>query len=563
MFFKLKSSLLIVLFILLATAVWTQNYLESQNFLLKNPNWYSYRSTFVDSYATTYQISMSRLALSSHELNLRTAKVADMILSRHQIVLRDLKFDFRIFNNSYLDILYNFDKGVSSFFRLSRTDLQESGIYKIDKDGLYTKFQKINFQSDSEGAQTAYLKQTDKGISLFVNGKLIGESIGEKFEKKEFGFESGLVGTMITNVKAFDSNGLEVGTSLDNNSFWSRYFFKNLLIAGLVAIIILGVSFSFKKNGLKLLQGIFQFIFLLGALWFVFDFYYYSKKEVQWDQVTNNTKFFSSENDDVDFEIIRWHFFSSWARFLGDTPLKQSDYEERFGVFFKNYPLDYCSNDVCSSYQDKEKNINLETNKKTIRLAMIGSSDTTSSGIRPSEKNAFNEMHKAFYDAHKNEYNVESFNFSGPSLKFINDKDELLEKVLKNKIDKVTVHLKIRESSGKKEFQAFGDFIKKCHEAGVKVIFIREPINPDKIVYLTSKQLKNAKDVRRAQNDLSHSKLDSFFEEQKQYGLTIVNPDELFFDKENIKKGKIWWDAFHFTSYGHKLFGEWIAKEIK
>lgn len=559
---KAKSSLFIVIFLLLATAVWNQIYLESQNFLLNNPNWYSYRSTFVDTYATSYQISMSRLALSARELNLRTSKRSDMILNRHKVILKDLEFSFRIPNNSHLDLLYNFKDGASSFFRLSRSSLHESGMYKIDVRGVYTQFHKIDFRIDSENEYRGRVQQTDQGIVFSVDDKVVAVSSGDKFEKLEFGFESGMVGVLISNIKAFDSEGQTIGTYLDNNAGWSKYYLKNLLIGIVLLSVIFIGAIVLRRNGLKAVLSSLQFVTILGLLWFVYDFFYYARKAIHWDCLASTTKFYTTADDAIDFEVVRWHIFSSWARLLGDRPIHQFDYEKRFGSYFKNHPKDYCLNTKCSSIGEKEKLEAGDKKKQTIRLAMIGVSTTDSTGIRPYETSSFVEMHKAFFEKNSEKINVESYNFSQPSLHFKNDKDEFIDNLSKNKINVVVILLKIRYFTSKSEILAFEQFLKKCKQLGIKTLYINDPTNPEKIVYLTQKQVENTLKVDRLNHESHNRVMYPIFDSYRQYDLTVLEPAEVFYDLKNIRVGKIWWDYGHLTSYGHEIFGKWIGSKI-
>lgn len=559
---KAKSSLFIVILLLLGTAVWNQAYLESQNFLLKNPNWYSYRSTFIDNFATTYQITMSRIALSAGELNLRTSKRSDMILNRHKVILKDLEFTFMIPNNSHLDLLYNFKDGASSFFRLSRSSLHESGMYKIDTRGVYTQFHKIDFTLNSENRHRGHLRQTDKGIVFSVDDKVVGQSLGEKFENLEFGFETGEVGVLISDIKAFDINGVSIGTSLDNNSGWFKYYLKNLLIGFVFLTAIFIIAISLKKNGQKAVLSSLQFATLLGILWLVYDFYYYSKKPTHWDRIVGTTRFYTTPKEDIDFEVIRWHIFSSWARLLRDKPVEQVDYEKRFGVAYDNYPLNYCLNKECSSFDEKDKVEGRDANKKTIRLGLIGLSTTDSTGVRPGQSSTFIEMHKSFYEKNNEKINIESYNFSHPALYFKSHRDKFIENLSKNKIDVVVIVLKIGYSTSQSEFQAFGDFLKKCKELGIKTIFVNEINNPEKVVYLTQKQVKDILKVDLLNHE-SHNKITyPIFDRYRKYDLTVVEPEEVFFNLKNIRIGKIWWDYGHLTPYGHEIFGKWIGSKI-
>lgn len=559
---KTKSSLFIVILLLLGTAVWNQAYLESQNFLLKNPNWYSYRSTFVDTFATTYQITMSRIALSGRELNLRTSKRSDMILNRHKVILKDLEFTFMIPNNSHLDLLYNFKDGASSFFRLSRSSLYESGMYKIDTRGVYTNFNKIDFTINSESKHRGHLKQTDKGIVFSVDDKIVALSLGDKFENLEFGFESGIIGVLISDIKAFDVNGVVIGTSLDNNSGWFKYYLKNLLIGfGLLSVIFI-ITITLKKDGLKAVLLSVQFLTLAGILWLVYDFYYYSKKPIHWDRNLGITRFYTTPKGDIDFEVVRWHIFSLWARLLRDKPIEQADYEKRFGVAYDNHPLDYCLNKECSSFEEKYKIKEEEANKKTIRLALIGLSTTDSTGVRPGESSTFIEMHKSFYEKNNQKVNVESYNFSDPSLNFKNHREKLIDKLAANKVDVVVILLRIRFTTGQSEILAFRDFLKKCKEHRIKTIYINDINNPEKVVYITQKQVKDILKVDLLNHE-SHNKITyPIFDRYRQYDLVVIEPAEVFYDLKNIRTGKIWWDYGHLTSYGHEIFGKWIESKI-
>lgn len=558
---KAKSSLFIVIFLLLATAVWNQIYLVSQNFLLTNPNWYTYKSTFVDTYATTYHVSMSRTAISSGELNLRAAIVSDMILNRHKSTLSELEFTFTIPNNSHLDILYNFKNHESSFVRLSRSSLHESGFFKINKRGIYTKFTRLNTDIDSEKKLRGRLKQTNEGIVFSIDNKVIGLIAGDKFQELEFGFESGLVGTVISDVKAIDINGKTIPTFIDNNSKWAKYYTKNLFIGFILVIVIFFIVKILDKNTNKIILSFLQFTTVLGMLWLTYDYYYYSKIGVHWERAFDTSKFFDTPEEDIDFEVIRFKFFSLWGRLLGERTINQSDFEKRFGKTFANPPLEYCLNLKCSSYENKDSIQREKTKEMTTRLALIGLSTTDSTGIRPDETSTFVEMHNRVVANNKN-INVESFNFSRPSLNFKTYSKEFLQKLTKNKIDIVVILLKIRFSSSQKEMLAFEDFLKECKKRGIKTVYVNDPVNPEKIVFLTSLQTKNTLNVVILSQQKHKEKMFPIFDSYSKYDLSILEPGEIFFNQKNISAGKIWWDYGHLTSYGHELLGNWIGNKL-
>ena len=485
-----------------------------------------------------------------------------MILNRHKVILKDLEFSFRIPNNSHLDLLYNFKDGASSFFRLSRSSLHESGMYRIDVRGVYTKFQKIDFSIDSENKHRGRVQQTNEGIVFSVDGKVVAVAHGDKFEKLEFGFESGMVGVLISDIKATDTNGNTIGTSLDNNSGWLKYYFKNLLIGIALLATVFLIATLLKKNGSKAVLSSLQFATILGALWFVYDFYYYSKKPIHWDRLLSTTRFYLTPKEDIDFEVVRWHIFSSWARVLGDKPVDQADYEKRFGSYFQNYPLNYCLNIKCSSMDEKQKTEPSDERKPTIRLAMIGLSATDSTGIRPGENSTFVEMHKTFFEKNTQKINVESYNYSQPSLSFKKNGAEFIEELSRKKINIVVILLKVRYATSESEILAFGDFLKKCKELGIKTFYINDPNNPEKIVYLTQKQVKDIIQVDLLNHESHNKVMYPIFDRYRQYDLTVIEPAEVFFDLKNIRVGKIWWDFGHHTSYGHEIYGKWIGSKL-
>lgn len=550
-----------IVMLLLVTAIWNQIYLVSQNVLLTNPNWYSYKSTFVDTYATTNQVSMSRTSISAGELNLRSAIVSDMILNRHKSTLSELEFTFTIPNNSHLDILYNFKNHMSSFVRLSRSSLHESGFYDINDRGIYTKFTKKNIVIDSEKKMKAQLKQVEKGIIFSIDNKVVGLIPGDKFKELEFGFESGMVGAIVSEVKARDINGKIVPTFVNNNSRWIKYYIKNLLITLVFVVVFFFIANVLKGNINKRILSFLYFATLLGILWLVYDYYYYSKKGVHWDREAGTTRFFDTPEKDIDFEVIRFRFFSLWAQLLGDRSVTQSDFDKRFGKTYANYPLEYCLNLKCSSFENKENIQNQRAKNRTVRLAMIGLSTTDSTGIRVNESSTFVEMHNRVV-ANNKKIDIESFNFSRPSFKFTTYSNEFIQKLVYNKIDIVVILLKIRFSTRPIEILAFENFLKVCKQHGIKTVYINDPINPEKIVFLTSLQARDTLSVVMLNHQKHNEKMYPIFDKYRKYDLSILEPEEVFNNQKNISAGKIWWDYGHLTSYGHEIFGNWIGDKL-
>lgn len=45
-------------------------------------------------------------------------------------------------------------------------------------------------------------------------------------------------------------------------------------------------------------------------------------------------------------------------------------------------------------------------------------------------------------------------------------------------------------------------------------------------------------------------------------GLVILNPNYAISQLELLRKGNMWWDKSHLTTYGYDVYGKWLAKEM-
>ena len=551
--FKLKNPISICVLLIMAAVIWSQIYLDSQNYLLTNSNWYSFKSKMVDNFVIGFETAMSRNTLGGHEIDLRGQSNADIILHQKKVHLKELSFSFIIPNNSYLDVLYNFNNGKSFFFRLSKSSLYDSGFYGINFYGKYTQFVKADFKVKSNKKYHGVLRQTDQGIVFLVDNHLIAKLDGQKIDYGEFGFESGIIGAIISEITALDSTNNIIDTTLSRKTNQIKIISLNLVIMSLLILLV----FFMSKKEWKTIERASMLSCLTGMLWLSFDYFHYSKIWTSWNYKTNTTMFTNSSDYEYDFESLRFTLVKGWAKILGESSISVDDYEATYGKIEPSQGINYCLNSKCEIRGEST-----QLKPSSLKVALLGKSALASVKTMEGETSTFIKMHQTIYKDYPNGLSVESINLSRAGLTFLEDGEEIITELLKDKVNVVIISLIIRHSSSTKELLAFEKFLRTCKENQIKTFLVNDPITPEKVLYLTDTQLNDVIEVVTSNRDKKNMVLKPWFEKFSNYNLSVLEPGEVFFDRKNIKRGKIWWDRAHLTSYGHELFGAWIGIKI-
>lgn len=287
---KLLAKAIYVSLALILAAMSSLIFQESQNFLIKNPNWYAYNSTTGP---------ISRGPIAGNQLNLNASLGYPEILNRSHSPLRSLSFNFQIPDNSYLEIILNNHEERYAGIRLSRTNKLKSGSFEGHRSGKIKNFQAIEKLLLSSGDHTADIYFFNGTLELRVNSEA---TLVEKFYplSSQFGFKSGAGGAVVYDVAAIDVSDEIIPSSFFNHQNFSKIFIKMFLVIFIVPIIL--VLIIYRSIRYRFLIKTLNILILLSVLWYSYDLYYLSKNEKVW----------TSTNQSLHFKI-----FKKWGDLLG------------------------------------------------------------------------------------------------------------------------------------------------------------------------------------------------------------------------------------------------------
>lgn len=287
---KLVAKTIYLFLALILAAMSSLIFQQSQNFLIKNLNWYAYNSV---------SGPISRGPIAGNQLNLSAVLGYPELLNRSHSPLRALNFSFQIPDNSFLEIVLNSIDDHYFGVRLSRSSKIKSGSFDGHRSGKLKNFQNIENLNLGSGEHLAEIYFFNGTLNLKINGS---PTLVEKHytSSSQFGFKSDDLGAAVYSVEARDVSNEIIPTSLFNHQNFSKVFTKMFFIIFLTPIVL--VLLIYRSLNYKVLLKLMNMLILLSAMWYSYDLYYLSKNEKIWSPTSQS---------------LHYKIFKKWADILG------------------------------------------------------------------------------------------------------------------------------------------------------------------------------------------------------------------------------------------------------
>lgn len=558
---KSLQILSLLIFVFSLSAIYTLAFLQAENVLFNNPDWYPYKSKQIKfNLLASIESSMTRTLIGGNQFNLGAFYGGNEILSKHEVKLQSLSFNFILMPNSYLDVVYNYNDKTHSFVRFSTSSIFPSGIHKALRSGEYLSSRSFDLTLKPYTKYHGELRRSDKGIALYIDKTLVA-AVSSDFEFGSFGFKSGLLGAIVSSAKAIDVEDKIVGTSIYNFKNGFRYFLIHSLFFLIIIVMFSIVLKRINKNYQSALVSFLSFLLFFGILWNVYDFFYYSKQSVTWDVVENQSIAFEASEGVPDFEKLRYEVFAAWERWVGSRNLTFTDLKNRYGEPLMRVKENYCHNDKCEYLNTlPEKN---SADKQAIRFGILGASFIAGTGLEETDETIFSQTHKTIYEGLHRKVEVESFNFHMYEINLKNNKDLILSWLKKYKINYLIITHRINFKKNLDQVEGLKQIMQMCSQEGIKVFYLDNLKNPEHVALFASKFNMNIKLANKESDSKTYEISDVYLSElEKNYDLTVLRPNYFFHDEKVLASGDLWWDRYHMTGHGEKVFGTWLGEKF-
>lgn len=274
---------------------------------------------------------------------------------------------------------------------------------------------------------------------------------------------------------------------------------------------------KFSENFLFIDRYRFAFSFFSFLLFFYFIYHFFGKFFGH-PLFSFLTSLMVAASLSVTWYIAEVRFFSAQY-----TDSHESENDVSWEMYFK--------------YQIEKKRIELARRKPGQRYLFLGGSQTFGEGVKE-KKDRWSDL---YCEELAKTRKVNCFNVA---IQGASSKDYLahIDLFLKYPVDHVLLNFSHNDLNNDDFKQDMENIIKKFLEKKTKVTLIQEPHN---YVDLDSPIL-------------AEENHESLFELSKKYSLALVDMQRKFEEKDVRDSGQIWWDHVHLTSYGHKVFVDYL-----
>lgn len=533
------KALLFLLVSLLGAFVWNESLLYSQNNILFNSHWESYKKNFYGSGASAIYSLLSRNLLANNKLVLNRNLGHQILFTRTARTPVKINLDAKIALNGYIDILFNADERSFEGFRISRVLGEKPFYYKADISGKF--LQKIEYDKKlffPDTNSSIELRSFGDEIYFIVNHQLIARQKAS-FKFGKLGLYTSLQGLEVGKFSLTETNRLPENLSFTRNYSKLIYFFLNTLIFLMFVVIL--TLLTLKLFNISFFEVLFRTSVLLaslGCLWYSFDYFYYSKIPKTW-----SFQEFSFENGGggiIDFERLRYKTFQKWFEAIGGE-IPTVHFLEKNSGYYTQEGIRECEIHICR-FKSLESILEKQKGSET-RIAYIGGSFADFAGIVSVEDSFFDKFGRLMNSAVPGS-KVVNFVFSG--IIFRNQVEEI-HSILERYNPHVIILSVFMDNE---DFSAFRQFIKLYINKNIPILYYT-PLG-EKIENSLPKRAHYFSDDFRG-----NKKRKKFWKKlnvkQKIY---YVDADKSLKQKGLSEKGLVWWDSNHMTVFAQQFVAE-------
>lgn len=539
---------------ILASALWAEILLYSQNTLFLNNEWTVSKRQAEIGVMGGDEFLLLRDPLAGKVLNLGAWYGAQEVVFKAPLRPQRIFFRFKVPRGSYVDFTFGRQMGHFSGLRISYDPSFPSASFESTDDGGFLRMTPISNPSLTEGWHRASIDFSETGqqsLPLQIAAQ-IDDQIPIRISYRDsaqgrIGFRGALGGAWIDGISIIDHDGQRLEPSFNVTDKWTTAMAFNFSFLSFLALLITIRKqnifslrlFAFNALALSLMACIF------GGLWYSFDFYY-------WSALPNSALMhpLPSEEHKIPsqtFDHFRYGFFSEWYQLIGGETITLK------GVSDRGYPMTriwqgpiYCGPELfkkCGLLDDKELEKLKSSRKNSYRILFIGSSQTVGACAQKLEHTFFSRVHHSLSRSLAPSRTLESLNISVSG-----SNAERLYNDYEQRYQGFTPNLTVINLSVNDALVGFstniGKFLNLNRQKGIKTVLLEEAATSS---YDNEKELEMHRVLREA---------------AWKYGATVLPLHDYLHQPAQRGGGELWCDMAHLTSYGQDLIARWLAPKL-
>jgi hypothetical protein len=533
----------------LCALLWAEIFLYSQNTLYLNDRWIVQKRMMEAGVTGGDQFLIARSPLAGNRLNLGAWYGFQDVVLREQLVPTKIQFQFNIPDESYLDVTYGRTEARFSGVRLSRREEMPSFNFESNGEGKFVSKTPVKIGPISRGWHKATVEVQKHRLILKIDELPEVQVSNVGSVHGGIGFRGGHRGAVVDNVAIETDRRGTISETFRNSRGQA-----NAVILCFTFLLIIGAGFSMWSSkrlnpGYKRMLLHYAAISIVGivfgALWYGFDFHYWSRRHfaslVQ--PLPSEMRFVPVSR----FENLRFRVFASWNRLIGGYSITPE------GVIARGYPPDrfwagpiYCGPlyPLCKKLATSELNAIASERKAGYRILFVGTSQTVGAGAHRLGDTFFAQIYRKLSATLGLSGSLEALNMAISA----STSQKLLEEYRRHYLDfspdLVVINLSNNDPSTAFEIGISG-FLKATQSTKIKAVFVEEANcaeSSSKTNLLTNHQILRAL--------------------ARQHDVPIFSLHDFLGQWDILESGSIWHDFVHLTSYGQTLTADWLVPRL-
>ncbi len=506
-----------------------------------------------------HHFMLTRNALRGNHLNLGEWHGFNEVHFNHSFEAKTISGEFKLADNAYLSVLFN--RNESGYFgvRLSRNPEFKNILFHSDRHNRFTMTKLLNSIDLNSNWNDFRLDFSNGQLAITVDRWKLGTFDIQALHEQFFGFRSGYWPAAVDNIRVIDTSGsLILDENFRNENNYSRFLTiaSVLVIAAFLFVlcILKRQADTVRKNTANWLLSIQMIVFMISAMYFCFDFYYWSGRYAYegftpWGRVNRSYT--------VYYEKIRMKLFGTdynkgtqiaeqiiphpdLLRSVSKWNLKKNikDLSEVVTIYSTQIP------EPQFVLHNEVYNIS-PTSKKMIRVGFIGTSQTAGAGAEVVTDTLVSKTHLALYQSCPNGDTIESYDFAISG----SNSTKLLEMYKKHWVhvspDVLVINIAGNDSNPSELADNLRTFVQINNSKSIRTIFLLEAYTPE---LRWSKHTSQHESVKNVAKEFEVLVIDLY---------SYLNSDEVY------DSGFLWWDCVHLTSYGQDLAAQWLTLKLQ
>lgn len=533
---------LLLLLVLLFSVGFTEFVLYSRNTLQQHSEWKLGKQRVAFHIMGSDITGRTRNLLFRNQLHLGVWHGFQELYYYRPLSLRHLTCDFRLKPGSVLTVYYAVDANMAEGVRLSRREGIPNAHLVRDRQGRFVSFEELEGFPLSDSWHRLEMDLGDDALKVFVDAQSWATLQPSTPDAKLVGFAGQAEDVVVDNVKLRTADGEEILESFENTGFTKIW----IVVVFLCLLGCTVVGGALKRSGhpprailLRLSIACFGSLGIL-VLFFVFDYGLWSKRYPYqglspWGNRARTSR----------AEIARVAFFDLFGpldrafapeRDPFDRLMKrQPEVGIKKGTFLltdsRHYPVE--------RFEDKEVTVFPRAGGKSLRILLIGTSQTWGSGAIDATGCIQVQLYELLTGASEGPVEVFNASFSGSNSFRLLGRFEQLRKL---QPDIVVFNLSNNDQHNTARFaECLQEMVAICRDIGSRPMF-----------FLEANCLECPSSLEKGHRAMG--------EVAKSNGIEPVDVHRLLGEKAD--SGKLWWDNVHLSSYGQSLVATRMAEAI-